>query len=330
MHEEIKQYHSYISNELQFIMLNFNFSLYFIYLCFLIYKKSFMKKITTLLFILFALNSIQSQNYHPLVNAHSIWEEVDIRCPTISQPCIYTYMNYSILSDTTIYLNQKAYKVLQTYNPNIYALIREDTAKKVHLYLPDNNGIFSNDTGEFVIYDFNLNIGDTMITNHFNTSIINIVTDKDSITLNGESRVRFTIKRPFYGFTYYWIEGIGSDMGLLGNYYIPFEGSHELICYHHLTLDYISPQFTDCKGYLGIKENNLQPISISPNPATDKLTVNVTERILQLSIYTLTGKQIKTYRDIDNTIDISELPDGIYLLQLQTETGITYRKFIKQ
>ncbi|MFA9214558.1 MAG: T9SS type A sorting domain-containing protein [Candidatus Methylacidiphilales bacterium] len=87
--------------------------------------------------------------------------------------------------------------------------------------------------------------------------------------------------------------------------------------------------FTDLVN--GIKEQNyLAPISVSPNPATNTLNLNISEAI-SYTITNLQGQamQHETMKNASNSIDISNLPVGVYIINVTTETGNYYSKFIK-
>lgn len=87
--------------------------------------------------------------------------------------------------------------------------------------------------------------------------------------------------------------------------------------------------FTDLVN--GIKEQNyLNPIGIFPNPATNTLNLNISEDF-GYSITNLQGQvmQHEEIKNASNSLDISKLPIGVYIINLTTETGNYYTKFIK-
>lgn len=69
-------------------------------------------------------------------------------------------------------------------------------------------------------------------------------------------------------------------------------------------------------------------ITIFPNPASEKFTVNVKE-LERIEIYDLSGKLISI--STSNTNDISYLPKGIYTIKVNTKDGrSTIKKLIKK
>lgn len=79
-----------------------------------------------------------------------------------------------------------------------------------------------------------------------------------------------------------------------------------------------------------ISEYNKKNINVYPNPTTSQLTLNTTDKIINVNIIDITGKTVKTITPSNNTIDVTGLVKGIYFLKLQTENGISNSKFIKE
>ena len=73
-----------------------------------------------------------------------------------------------------------------------------------------------------------------------------------------------------------------------------------------------------------------QNISIYPNPVKSQLTISAEERIESIVIMDLTGKIIKTIVNPINTVDVSNLTNGVYFLQLKMANGLVSKKFIKE
>lgn len=85
----------------------------------------------------------------------------------------------------------------------------------------------------------------------------------------------------------------------------------------------------ETNGITGINKNR---ISIFPNPAADKITVSSGLSLLnpQIKIYPVSGVLIQISRlNSQNEIDISNLVNGIYFLNIDTDNGEIVRKFIK-
>ena len=79
---------------------------------------------------------------------------------------------------------------------------------------------------------------------------------------------------------------------------------------------------------LKVKEHQLE-VSVYPNPVTDKLTIKSDSKLIGFKVYSYTGKELLS--GTSDTIDVSTLPVGSYLLTVNTEgTGLITQKFIKQ
>ena len=85
-------------------------------------------------------------------------------------------------------------------------------------------------------------------------------------------------------------------------------------------------------NYSDIDEIEEMPqIFIYPNPAVDELIINNKQlTINNVEILDVTGKFLNTQYSILNTINISGLSQGIYILKINTDKGIFTRKFVKK
>ncbi|MGE0562359.1 MAG: LamG-like jellyroll fold domain-containing protein [Flavobacteriales bacterium] len=84
-------------------------------------------------------------------------------------------------------------------------------------------------------------------------------------------------------------------------------------------------------GTVGIEQANTKNnMSIYPNPVKNMLHIATEEKVSKLSIYNISGSLIRSYDNIDNTIDVSNLTKGMYILVVQSEKGISQNKFIKE
>lgn len=86
--------------------------------------------------------------------------------------------------------------------------------------------------------------------------------------------------------------------------------------------------FGQGEDYSLIVEESLgthQPVklhtSLHPNPAEDKITLNSTQKIEEISIHTALGQPVLTRTYTSDEIDISMLSGGIYFISLKLENG---------
>jgi hypothetical protein len=74
-----------------------------------------------------------------------------------------------------------------------------------------------------------------------------------------------------------------------------------------------------------------ESITLFPNPATNTIHITGTAKLLSYNITDITGRQVtQQTANAQNTIDISNLNNGIYLCTLTTNKGTTIQKFVKQ
>ncbi|QTY26332.1 T9SS type A sorting domain-containing protein [Flavobacterium sp. CS20] len=73
-------------------------------------------------------------------------------------------------------------------------------------------------------------------------------------------------------------------------------------------------------------------ISIYPNPVKDILNIRCSEMILQhISIFDLQGRILVNDNILENNqLDLSNLPLGIYVLQIKTNQGVSVKKLVKK
>lgn len=229
------------------------------------------------------------------------------------------------ITGTTIQ-NGITYSIYEGSNDS--ALVRFDTTtNKVYTKIY-RNSYYPLDTNEFVLYDFNANVGDSLKTPYHNY----IVRTKDSININGTKHYTFQIDNGLRLLTI--IEGIGSIndplMPYLGFF---FEWQQRLVCFQNngtyptLSVPYTYMEFDNnisCKDTNGVDVKNIpinrQGVTISPNPANQysKITFPYTIQSGRLTITDVLGKTICSKSITNKTeIAIGEMPaSGFYLYQL--------------
>lgn len=86
----------------------------------------------------------------------------------------------------------------------------------------------------------------------------------------------------------------------------------------------------DCGYPLAVNEIELnKDLSLYPNPSSSKLTIELEEVISSITIFDAMGNAIQANLTSSNSIDVSELSNGVYVLQVETEKGVARQKFIK-
>ncbi|HET8838966.1 MAG TPA: T9SS type A sorting domain-containing protein [Flavobacteriaceae bacterium] len=91
--------------------------------------------------------------------------------------------------------------------------------------------------------------------------------------------------------------------------------------------------FTILGNQLSIEETAfLNEVSLYPNPVKNQLHINVPNGLVieSASVYDLLGKRHTMKIGENNTLEMSQMPSGIYLLKLETTAGSLTKKFIKE
>lgn len=96
------------------------------------------------------------------------------------------------------------------------------------------------------------------------------------------------------------------------------------------SIDPTSSFSLDCNYGLGLAETDLsQDLFFYPNPCSSNLNIEIESKVISIAIIDAMGSKIKAYLNSNNTIDVSKLSKGVYLLQVETNKGIVRKKFIK-
>jgi hypothetical protein len=286
-----------------------------------------------LLVFSFAFFSLSGQNYEPLIRANTFWDDTgyDIE----SGPCGYLGLRrYEFGGDTLIagqgYQKILAYNFEPVNSPVFcppfwvnpvgytitYAFLRED---------PDQEQVFIWDAfagasgEEYLLYDFSLEVGDTLFSDYMEINAKEVI-EVDSIQLEtGDWRKRIFLdgeEELFY------IEGIGSNLGLFREMDFPIGIASQLLCVRENGMPLwgtrCGPEFVT-----STHEVNAAEISIFPNPAKEQVTLrSESDQRIYVDLYYVEGSlQLTTSGLKELSITTDNLPAGIYWLKVRSEAG---------
>lgn len=90
--------------------------------------------------------------------------------------------------------------------------------------------------------------------------------------------------------------------------------------------------FTIESIFIGVDQFDLNNITLSPNPASNKLTMNSPlAEFDAMQITDVQGRFIENYNVTSSQqLDIANLPAGVYFLNLQLGNNTVTKKFIKR
>jgi len=88
------------------------------------------------------------------------------------------------------------------------------------------------------------------------------------------------------------------------------------------------------EGILGTDDNNLEEISVLPNPTTGWVNiVSPVEPILNIEIYDVRGRKLNEYSvnsQVNFAIDLSNLESAVYFVTINTVNGSTTKRILKK
>ncbi|PID94750.1 MAG: hypothetical protein CSA95_02320 [Bacteroidetes bacterium] len=213
----------------------------------------------------------------------------------------------------------------------------------------ENGFVFFMDTLNSIdtIYNFNLQVGDSVSYPFGYGSHYLQIENIDSIEINGEFHKRFFIEEPPYPpmiMSEIWIEGIGSVHGPLFPKYprvfsdeIP--DSLNLTCYKvDNSIVWNNPFYDDCyiSIILSLSEIEKGKFKIFPNPVNDRLTVEIPKKEIgdyMISIIDIHGKILikENYNQFGKIeINTTSLKNSFYIIQIEFGNKIYRQKFIKE
>ncbi len=80
-----------------------------------------------------------------------------------------------------------------------------------------------------------------------------------------------------------------------------------------------------------VNEREAVAFSIFPNPTSERLFISTSEKIHQVRVLTILGEVVLFQNKMQGiSIEVSELPTGLYLLELRSEYGLSMKRFVKQ
>ncbi|MFT4526851.1 MAG: hypothetical protein ACI85F_003031 [Bacteroidia bacterium] len=182
--------------------------------------------------------------------------------------------------------------------------------------------------GEFVLYDFTMEVGDTV--QGFNTTFR--VDSIDQLLVNDDPCKRFWVVEGIWqGFSdqpIWIVENVGHQHGLFESMY-QFENSSNL-CYRENGTPLVYNPFSQACSITSIEDEQIDKMLVSPNPTTGIFRIETPQKSTY-RIYDLFGRMIKQGQTTGaSEIDLSSAPSGIYLISVENEKGVSTSKLLKQ
>ena len=226
---------------------------------------------------------------------------------------------FSIEGDTMI--TDVRYKKLKASidgnAPDLFGVFREEEGKvwgRCFIYDPE----------ELLYYDFTANVGDVVSYGIFGAPYT-----VDSISVEHFGGV--DRKKLWFGLSYdvfgnphaieTWVEGIGSDLGLpWSGWGETYDFNSRLLCFHQNgELVWQDPAYNACSPAEVEVINTEDGLIVYPNPVIDKMVIEGVEAA-EVRIYNAFGQLVKTVLGA-NEINMTELPEGVYLIRVTDIKG---------
>lgn len=293
-----------------------------------------MKKLLILFIFLesFTLDA-QTQVYHSFPDSNAYW------CQTtqwFDGTCDHTRNTTSFFSNDTS-INALIYHQIQESGFEYSTLcgsggyfyscclpIRQDTAqRKVYYYDVLNQT-------EKIMYDFNLQIGDTLDESKViwgNISYIHVITSIDSIPINGFFRKRFNYNGSFLFGCHdsSIIEGIGGTSGLTAAPSTCFEYFANLTGFKQNGISMYPDSNAYCVVISGAENlTNTTNLYVYPNPFINELNIinNHQNETVEIIIYGIdTQKLLQQKFTKSLTLNLENFAKGIYIYEILTKNG---------
>lgn len=301
--------------------------------------------ISTLLFSMLLLSIVSSQTYYPIPESNTYWQysysSIPMSCPCwghcfdeqikVYGDTVVNEMIYHKLTRSTISYDENCTQSF--YNHGYQGAFRNDVDSKKVWYIPDG------EQSEVLLYDFNLEVGDTIPINYLIPYDFHFYIDEiDFVEVGNSSRKRYKIfgdinitEEPLI-----IIEGLGGQ-----NLIAPFdswwyfeEGYYFQCINMNNTLFY--PEGDECE--IMVKTNDYikeQALELFPNPSTGKFWIknlSASPKPISIDVFNSFGERLKKLksRDLINPIDLSAYPKGIYLIMIKWENKESLQKIIIQ
>jgi hypothetical protein len=186
---------------------------------------------------------------------------------------------------------------------------------------PDMENNFSNyDSLTRVLFDFSQNVGDTLNSDLYSYSnqAPFIITQVDTVLFLANYRKKITFK-PVNSSTHYSIyEGLGALVGRYSNE--PYHSNiQDYVC---IRLDDVLTVGLESGCQLSIEEKGAIELNLHPNPTQNEFSFHLSEpynsQHINYSILDISGKKVLEGIRLSNVeIDVSSLPNGYYVVQVQ-------------
>ena len=194
----------------------------------------------------------------------------------------------------------------------------------------ENKRVFfreGSESPEYVMYDFNLQIGDSVLLFDYGdyAEYMKVTAIREDYLLF-EPRTTYMLNYDFGMSPDYcyddgldvWMEGIGSERGVVFKYE-GLMGSDELLLCYHEDYDLIYGNGNCNQSNLSVEDDENEAENIAyPNPTSGLLNITMKD-LLNAELFNAMGQRV--LQSHETILDLNHLPSGIYFLKLINSRG---------
>jgi hypothetical protein len=294
-----------------------------------------MKKYLLVIFTLLVIYNLTSASNWDLLKPGKRWNVILTGLSSDGGKVDSTTYFYKFEGDTIFnsFKYRRAWESLDENfnNKTLMGFAREDSLVGLYFRRLDGN--------ESMVYKYNLKIGDSLKINNqrFGWLIEYLVIGMDSLQIDGKYKKSYFMQQKIHSYTYEtWVEGIGSQFGILNCGLIIMGSLSELLCYYDNNIMlYRNPNYSECyypriKTAIDPVRNPKSGIEIYSGTSADFISIKSTVDN-SIRIYNSCGVSVETINVQSNqeySHNISSYPKGIYFVSPTTNLSGT-KKFIK-
>ena len=288
----------------------------------------------------FAGFSLKAQvlNYFEM---NQLWYQTSSCVETTDDCLLNSEFVYYVDGDTDIVATGQLYKKIRKRGISEYVSLDTivpgfctgsfEIAHLAALLRQDGRTIYMYDVAEeqeVLLYDFTLEVGDTLPLTPLQQLAEVTVMSIDSFAVDESYLRRFYVSYPEPSFI---VEGIGSISGFLEKMIPDAECSYSHGCYsvNEVTMWQLNSE-VECSYSVGVAEENGLSFGVFPNPLTDIISiVGLPDGIYSTAVYDQSGRKIHTADLVDHTINLEHLTNGVYVLSITDGVSIQVVRIVK-
>lgn len=202
-----------------------------------------------------------------------------------------------------------------------FRLVRQDGLK---MYIREG-------FNDYLLYDFDLSVGDTLPDTYFLMEDDIVVTSIDSILVGESYRKIFNLVNSSYPYPLELIEGIGFNQGFLE--YVPDWYPAQLICFALDGTTYYPGYGEPCDLTVNINKPEILDagLKIFPNPSAGNILVKFnsgSKMMVNIKVSDISGRNLKDEKWVIDqgvnvkSFDLSSFDKGVYFISLIGNDGV--------